>query len=130
MVKGPAGFYLFKANNGNNRTVCEICSKLTKKTPERCHWLSFSEIFRTISFLFFENHKSRVNNEQKSKCFHFEFDCHEAKSKPILKTWEQAVSSISINFVQWWRARNFCDDICHVIPVLDTNQKQSFRCVF
>ena len=25
----------------NTRTICEICSKLTIKTPERCHWRFF-----------------------------------------------------------------------------------------
>ena len=30
-----AGIYMFKVNNGNTRTRCEICSKLTIKTPER-----------------------------------------------------------------------------------------------
>ena len=29
---------LFKISSRNNRTMCEICSKLTRKTPERCHW--------------------------------------------------------------------------------------------
>ena len=29
-----AGIYLFKFNNGNTRTMCEICSKLTIKTPK------------------------------------------------------------------------------------------------
>ena len=33
----PAGIYLFKVNNRNTRTRCEICSKLTIKTPERRH---------------------------------------------------------------------------------------------
>ena len=28
----PANIYLFKVNNGNTRTKCEICSKLTIKT--------------------------------------------------------------------------------------------------
>ena len=28
------GIYLFKVNNGNTRTICEICLKLTKKNPE------------------------------------------------------------------------------------------------
>ena len=27
----PAGIYLFKVNNANTKTVCGICSKLTKK---------------------------------------------------------------------------------------------------
>ena len=31
----PAGNYLFKVNNKSTRTRCEICSKLTIKTPER-----------------------------------------------------------------------------------------------
>ena len=31
----PAGNYIFKVNNRNTRTRCEICSKLTIKTPER-----------------------------------------------------------------------------------------------
>ena len=34
----PAGIYSLKVNNRNNRTGCEICSKLTVKTPERRHW--------------------------------------------------------------------------------------------
>ena len=29
---------MFKANNWNTRTRCEICSKLTIKTPERHQW--------------------------------------------------------------------------------------------
>ena len=33
-----AGIYLFKVNNRNTRTSCEICSKLKIKTPERSHW--------------------------------------------------------------------------------------------
>ena len=28
----PAGIYLFKVRNGNTRTMCEICSKVTIKT--------------------------------------------------------------------------------------------------
>ena len=32
-VTYPAGNYMFKVNNGNTRTKCEICSKLTIKTP-------------------------------------------------------------------------------------------------
>ena len=33
-----AGIYLLKVNNRNTRTRCEICSKLTIKTPERHQW--------------------------------------------------------------------------------------------
>ena len=34
-VHYTAGNYMFKVNNRNTRTRCEICSKLTIKTPER-----------------------------------------------------------------------------------------------
>ena len=40
----PAGNYMFKANNRNTRARCEICSKLTIKTPERRQWL-LSDVF-------------------------------------------------------------------------------------
>ena len=33
----PANIYLLKVNNSNTRKRCEICSKLTIKTPERYH---------------------------------------------------------------------------------------------
>ena len=29
--------YLFKFNNGNTKAMCKICSKLTRKAPERRH---------------------------------------------------------------------------------------------
>ena len=32
------GNCMFKVNNRNTRTRCEICSKLTIKTPERRQW--------------------------------------------------------------------------------------------
>ena len=34
----PAGIYLLKVNNRNTTTRCEICLKLTIKTPERRQW--------------------------------------------------------------------------------------------
>ena len=37
----PADNYMFKVNKKNTRTRCEICSKLTIKTPERRHWRRF-----------------------------------------------------------------------------------------
>ena len=35
VISYPAGNCMFKVNNRNTRTRCEICSKLTIKTPER-----------------------------------------------------------------------------------------------
>ena len=34
----PVGVYLLKVNNKNTRTRCEICSKLTIKTPKQSGW--------------------------------------------------------------------------------------------
>ena len=34
----PPDIYLIEVNNGNTRTVCKICSKLTIKTPEWSQW--------------------------------------------------------------------------------------------
>ena len=51
----PAGNYMFKVNNRNTRTRCDICSKLTIKIPERCHWGRsgiFIVNFEHISHLF------------------------------------------------------------------------------
>ena len=51
----PAGNYMFKVNNRNTRTRCEICSKLTIKISERRHWRRsgiFVVNFKHISHLF------------------------------------------------------------------------------
>ena len=37
-INVPASIYLLKVNNRNTGTRCEICSKLTIKTPERRQW--------------------------------------------------------------------------------------------
>ena len=37
----PTGNYMFKAKNRNTKARCEICSKLTVKTPERRQMASF-----------------------------------------------------------------------------------------
>ena len=34
----PASIYLLEFNNKNTKTSCEVCSDLTKKTPERRQW--------------------------------------------------------------------------------------------
>ena len=41
----PAGKYMFKVNNRNTKTRCEICSKLTIKTPEQ------QQIYDTFKYL-------------------------------------------------------------------------------
>ena len=44
----PGGICMFKVNNRNTRARCEICSKLTIKTPERRQWRR-SSVF-TVNF--------------------------------------------------------------------------------
>ena len=45
----PAGIYLFKMNNGNIRTMCEICSDFTKMTPERRQWRRSGVLLLTLN---------------------------------------------------------------------------------
>ena len=54
----PAGDYMFKVNNRDSRTRCEIYPKLTIKTPERRHWrrsgvfiVNFEHISHLVLFL-------------------------------------------------------------------------------
>ena len=50
---------MFKGNNRNTKTRCEICSELTIKTAERRHWR------RSAVFIVnFEHSVSIVNFEQ------------------------------------------------------------------
>ena len=43
--------YLFTVNNSNTRKRCEICSKLTIKSPQRCSTV-FIVKFEHVSYLF------------------------------------------------------------------------------
>ena len=55
MTKFPANIYLFKFNSRDTRKSCEICSKLTIKTPEGRQWSRSGNItvnFKHISHLF------------------------------------------------------------------------------
>ena len=44
----PADIYLFKVNTKNTKAMCEICSKLTIKTPKRLYW-RFSGVFDALN---------------------------------------------------------------------------------
>ena len=45
------GTYLLKSNNRNNRTRCEICSKLTIKKPEQRQWCRSGVLLLTLNIL-------------------------------------------------------------------------------
>ena len=44
----PINIYMFKFNNRNTRTRCEICSKLTIKTPDGVFIINFEHISRLV----------------------------------------------------------------------------------
>ena len=44
VLMDPVGIYPLTVNNRDTRRKCKICSKLTIKTPKRCHWLR-SDVF-------------------------------------------------------------------------------------
>ena len=66
-----AGIYLFKVNNGNTRTMCEICSKLTKTSERRHGHLQgsrsprLSTIVCAYFFLYFSNNYPFINTTGK-----------------------------------------------------------------
>ena len=45
----PAGYCIFEINSKSTSTRCEICSKLTIKTPERFHTLFLLFLLLTLS---------------------------------------------------------------------------------
>ena len=49
-----ASFYFFKVNSRNTRNRCQICSKLTLKTPERRQICSKLTPFSSVSIVDFE----------------------------------------------------------------------------
>ena len=52
-TNNPANIYLFKVNNRNTIKKCEICSKLTIKTPERRHWCRSGVLIVNFELLVF-----------------------------------------------------------------------------
>ena len=43
------GIYLFKMNNRDTKTMCEICSKLRIKTPELCQSVVMVSLLLTLN---------------------------------------------------------------------------------
>ena len=64
----PAANYMFKFNNRNTRTRCEICLKSTIKTPEQRHWRRYdvfivnSEHISHLALVFLLLNLSREKN--------------------------------------------------------------------
>ena len=99
--QNPAHSYLFEVNNKNSRKRCEICSKLTIKTPELRHWrhsvvfIVNISIFRNFFLCFYcwlwaskcelriaiteciwRRFKSRMNSYKQLPTYHFQLVFH------------------------------------------------------
>ena len=57
----PVGIYMFKVNT-NTRTRCEICSKLTIKTPEQCRNFSLL-LFLAEYKIFLQRDKNNLQKQ-------------------------------------------------------------------
>ena len=73
----PVGIYLLKANAISTRTRCEICSKLTIKTPEWCQWrrsgvfiVNFDCILQLCSNVSIVNFENVIAGWVKRDCSH------------------------------------------------------------
>ena len=49
ITTNPAGIYLLKVNNTNTKTRCEICSKLTIKTPIDANTVALLSLLFTLN---------------------------------------------------------------------------------
>ena len=58
-----AGIYLLKVNNRNTSRRCEICSKLTIKTPERGQWRRSGVLIVSFEYISLCSRISIVNFE-------------------------------------------------------------------
>ena len=101
--------YLFKVNNGNTRTMCEIYSKLTKKTPKRRQWRrsgifvvnfeQISHIVLVLPFLTLKNVNECWIQKFSFQCLnpsgtHFSISCHWSLSIPSENTRNQRFSDV------------------------------------
>ena len=77
----PAGNYMFKVNNRNTRTRCEICSRLTIKTHLVSLLLTLN-IFHTL-FLLLTLWKNIVFEDELLKVFLMNFFCICCKTKAL-----------------------------------------------
>ena len=49
IISNPANIYMFKVNNESTRSICEICSKLTIKTPNKVNGAILVSLLLTLN---------------------------------------------------------------------------------
>ena len=80
-LKSQLAFYLLKVNNRNPRKRCEICSKLTAKTPKRCQWRRSG--FFIVNFEHIPHLDMYISSHFSGKCrIFFYFQLHPAAFTP------------------------------------------------
>ena len=153
----PAGNCMFKVHNKNSRTRGEICSKLTIKTPERCHQRHFGvllltfNIFHTLFYCFFINFEQAnaaglllfemipidsIERHVISSHLLFE-NCHDAKSLNILlklllysckKTFHSFSSLTRSTPLASWSISTKVNNLTKKIKKKKLWKKQSYSC--
>ena len=86
-VTFPANIYLFKMNNRNTRKRCEICSKLTIKTPKRRHWTYYTPFSGIIDSE--QVNVSRVNDSHPTKI---------NRSLPLNQSFNEYKNTLSLRY--------------------------------
>ena len=104
----PASTCLFKVNNRNIRKRCEICSKLTIKTPERRHW-RFAMCFASYTPIY--NHEENLNllATRYSKhlliadCVNFKCLINHTWFDTYISPFTTPFEKFSFSFCKWWK---------------------------
>ena len=97
---------MFKVNNRNTRTRCEICSKLTVKIPKRRHWLCTCNCWLWTChcwlgyhfFLYMKSSWRHTLKNRKDFCVYFILSCSflfHTGARNMLK--EKTILKVNIN---------------------------------
>ena len=97
---------MFKVDNTNTRERCEICSKLTIKTPERCNWHRFGLFIVTLNI------------------FHTFFYCFYCYFEQVNVSWEGAILQLA-NLQNNWLYAEVINRSFHW-----NFQNSYFQCIF
>ena len=139
----PAGNYMFKVNNRNTRPRCEICSKLTIKTPKRYHWGRSSVFivnFEQISHLVLVFHfwlwagkchlgYAKKGSEKSVRAVHLNKDCSTNLSRyfPLhLDVYRSVSSKINFLYIQNLMICNLLEKKPYPFPKF-RNRKITYR---
>ena len=126
----PANIYVFKVNNRNTRTRCEIYSKLTIKTPKTSFCCFYSKLwtystpFSSVSIVDFEQVNVSWDNYSvvkfsKQSCSTvltntFSEWFHKKNHRKILWWCKWLIYSI-LGYISWNLAKSFWQSFCRIL---------------